>query len=398
MNDASLIGTTIGERYRLLDVVGDGGMGRVFRAERVDTRETVALKLLHPQFSGVDGVVQRFEREAEVTKQLSHPNIVRVVEFGNWKGRLFLATEFLAGKSLADLLDGDDPRKANPMAVKRTLAIMSPVLEALEYAHGRGVVHRDLKPENIMVVPPGGPLSGETVKLLDFGVAKLGDGQSKGPKLTQGGLLLGTPGYMSPEQAVGQPADARSDLYSCGVILYEMLSGRQPFESESSLQVLSMHVNSTPKPLRAVAVSADVSTAVETAVMRALAKRPAERFSSARELREALERAARAPAEIVSGMEKTILAAPRVNRAPAPRASRRRRLRVGAAIIATAAAVWLGDHLWQRAAARTHSASDAGDARVTPPSPPTQASPVAAGRETRHNGKHIRAKPKSKRP
>jgi serine/threonine-protein kinase len=390
MDEASLIGKTVGDRYRLLEVVGDGGMGRVFRAERVTTGENVALKLLHPEFSGVDQVVQRFEREGEVLKQLAHPNIVRVVEFGEWRGRLFLATEFLGGRSLADLLDGDDPRKAHPMTVKRTLEIACPVLEALEYAHGRGVVHRDLKPENIMVEKPRSVFSEETVKLLDFGIAKLADtAQKKGQKLTQAGLLLGTPGYMSPEQAVGQPADARSDLYACGVILYEMLSGRQPFEHESSLQVLSMQVDTMPRPLRAVAVSGDIPPAVETVVMRALAKPPAERFSSARELREALERASRAPVAGVSGLEKTILAAPRTTRA--------RPLRIGAAIIATAAALGLGEHLWHRAAATTTSASSAGDARVTPSTPPNQPSSVAPGRETRHNGKHPRAKSKNKR-
>src|SRR5262249_16035194 len=146
--------------------------------------------------------VQRFEREAKVTTHLSHPHILKTVEFGRWEGRLFLAMEFIAGQSLADLLDTAPGNKGRRMTIKRTLAIMRPVLEALEYAHGLGVVHRDLKPDNIMVVPRRGIFSRERVKLLDFGIAKLGDDAPlQERKLTQAGMLLGTPGYMSPEQA-----------------------------------------------------------------------------------------------------------------------------------------------------------------------------------------------------
>jgi serine/threonine-protein kinase len=386
VDEASLIGSTIGDRYRLLEVIGDGGMGRVFRAQQVATGGMVALKLLHPEFSTVEQVVQRFEREAEVTTQLRHPNIVKMVDFGEWRGRLFLATEFLGGKSLADLMDGDDPRKVRPMTVARTGAIMGPVLEALEYAHGRGVVHRDLKPENIMVVPPRGPLSTEVVKLLDFGVAKAAaDARTKGHKLTQAGSLLGTPGYMSPEQAVGQPADARSDLYSCGVILYEMLTGRPPFESESSLQVLAMHVNATPVPPRAMAAAADIPPAVESVVLRAMSKQAAERFQSARELRDALQHASRAPSPGISGMEKTILAT-------TPRRTRARPLRIGTAIAVVIVAALVGTHLWRGAAA------DGGPASAASASEPARAAPApaAAGREARHVGKQSHAKSKRK--
>ncbi len=312
----------------------------MFRAEQLATGRTVALKLLHSQFSGVAEVVQRFEREAEVTTHLSHPHIVKLVEFGNWDGRLYLATEFLAGRSLADLLDSNRSGNGGRLTVARTIAIMRPVLDALDYAHRRGVVHRDLKPENIMVVPARGFLSRECVKLLDFGIAKLGedDGTAPGPKLTQMGLILGTPGYMSPEQAAGQKADVRSDLYSCGVLLYEMLAGQRPFEGDN-LQVLAMHLNATPKSLREIAARASIPSEVEAIVMRALSKQPADRFQSARELRRALDRVALLPGggAGISGIEKTILAAP-----PAP-------LRPAGwmrpAVIALALGLLIGEHL-----------------------------------------------------
>ena len=321
-------------------MIGDGGMGQVFRAEQLATGRTVALKLLHSQLTGVAEIVQRFEREAKVTTRLSHPHIVKTVEFGQWEGRLYLAMEFLAGQSLAALLDASAGNKGGRMTIKRTIAIMRPVLEALEYAHGLGVVHRDLKPDNIMVVPGRAIFARECVKLLDFGIAKLADDAPvQGRKLTQAGMLLGTPGYMSPEQAAGQKADVRSDLYSCGVILYEMLAGRRPFEADSSVEILAMHVSATPKPLREIAADASIPAAVEGLIMRALAKRPAERFQSARDLREALDRAAsgRNQHAVVSGIETTVFAAP-----VAPR-SRSRWLQV--AIILVAMALLIVGHL-----------------------------------------------------
>jgi serine/threonine protein kinase len=217
---------------------------------------------------------------------------------------------------------------------------MRPVLDALEYAHGLGVVHRDLKPENIMIVPARGFFSRECVKLLDFGIAKLeDDAPIQGRKLTQAGLLLGTPGYMSPEQAVGQKADVRSDLYSCGVILYEMLAGRRPFEASSSVEVLGMHVSATPKSLRESAGEASIPPEVEGVVMRALAKRPVERFQSARELRDALDRASRRRngAAIISGIETTIFATPPASRSHAGW--------MRSAIILVAIALLIGGHL-----------------------------------------------------
>jgi len=215
------------------------------------------------------------------------------------------------------------------------------VLDALAYAHERGVVHRDLKPDNIIVIPGRGP-SPETVKLLDFGIARLGDHSDKAAqKLTQQGLLLGTPDYMSPEQAVGQGADPRSDLYSCGVILYQMLTGHRPFEGDSSVDVLVMHVNARPKRPREIAPGAVIPAAMEQAILRVLAKRPKDRFQSARDLRQALERAAVPDSRVIGATR-----VQRVMRAAAPVGSRRRQLLIPSAIIAAAMATSLGHH-WQ---------------------------------------------------
>jgi serine/threonine protein kinase len=380
--EASLIGSTLGERYRLVEVIGEGGMGRVYRAEQLATGKPVALKLLHPEFVGVDQIVQRFEREATVMTELAHPGIVNVIELGEWNGRLFLAMELLAGRSLAEVLLREGAKREGRLTIKRTLAIMRPVLDALEYAHGRGVVHRDLKPENIMITP-GGLLSRETVKLLDFGIAKLGDRSVRATqKLTQHGMVLGTPAYMAPEQAAGQEADVRSDVYSCGIILYQMLTGRRPFEAESNIDVILMHINTQPKPPREVASGAWIPDAVERVVLRALAKRPAARFQSARELGQALEQAAVVDYGHAGGGETAL---------PSGKMSAGSRF-LCLAIIAAAATTLLGDHLRSRRAAAAstvagsstsapplNAETEAASEKGRPPSPP------------RRGAKHARA-------
>jgi serine/threonine-protein kinase len=382
--EASLIGSTLGDRYRLIEAIGEGGMGRVYRAEQLATGKAVALKLLHPEFVGVDQVVRRFEREAKVMTEVAHPGIVKVIELGEWNGRLFLAMELLAGKSLAEQLvreGGQGGKAGKRLTVKRTLAIIRPVLDALEYAHALGVVHRDLKPENIMIIP-GGLLSRESIKLLDFGIAKLGDRSVQAnQKLTQHGMVLGTPAYMAPEQAAGQEADVRSDVYSCGIILYQLLTGHRPFEGDANIDVLLMHINTQPKSLRAVADGAWIPDAVERVVLRALAKRPAQRFQSAGQLRQALEQAvvvdyghagaretARAPARMSAGSRFLCLA-----------------------IIGAAVTTLLGDHLRSRRASAANNAAVAG---ATAPARPGDSEKQAAPETGRPSPEPAKAKAK----
>jgi serine/threonine-protein kinase len=392
----ALVGSTLADRFRLLGVIGEGGMGQVFRAEQLGTGETVALKLLHPEFSGVDQAVQRFQREGLVTTQLSHPNIVKFVEFGEWNGRLYLAMELLAGKSLAELLARDASGVGRRMTLRRTMEIMRPVLSALHYAHGLGVVHRDLKPENIMVIPRHGLFSHESVKLLDFGIAKIGE-ETKGAthKLTQVGLVLGTPGYMSPEQAMGQAADVRTDIYSCGVLLYEMLTGHRPFEGDTGLDIIKMQLISEPRSFQSVAPKVRIPPAVERVVRRAMAKEPAHRFQSAKALQEAFEHAIddQGVSALINGTEKTVLATPAAPARPSPWTR--------AAIIVAAIGILLGEHL-PRAAAKVDRGPAGGDNPVAVreharrPAPPVAHDPAdhpkRAVRPPRATSKHAPAR------
>ena len=233
------IGTIVGERYRIVSRIGVGGMGAVYRAEHTMMRRDLAIKVLLPELSGKEEFARRFEREAESASRLDHPNIITTTDFGRTgDGSLFLAMEFLAGTSLGAAI------AAGPMRIERALAIERQILRGLDHAHAAGVVHRDLKPENIMLVERDGQR--DVVKILDFGIAKVTEPQSGGQALTQAGVIFGTPEYLSPEQALGEAVDARADIYAAGVILYEMLAGRRPFESEDKVKIISMHLAHAP--------------------------------------------------------------------------------------------------------------------------------------------------------
>jgi serine/threonine-protein kinase len=281
-----LIGTLIGERYRILALLGQGGMGSVYRAEHVVLKKELALKVLHPELSRLEDVARRFEREAQSASRLTHDAIILVTDFGRSASPLgnilFLVMELLQGQSLKDLL-----RERGRLPAPEALAIARQILSALVHAHAAGVVHRDLKPDNIQLIEKGGRR--DFVKILDFGIAKLNEPAGTAEALTQAGMVFGTPEYISPEQAMGMPADGRADLYAVGVMLYEMLCGTRPFVSENKLEILSAHLTQKPRPPRQTAPEAGIPAALERIVLRALEKDRDARFASASEMLAALD-------------------------------------------------------------------------------------------------------------
>jgi serine/threonine-protein kinase len=277
-----LIGAVVGERYRIVGRIGVGGMGAVYRAEHTMMRRDLAIKVLLAELGGRDEFARRFEREAESASRLDHPNIITVTDFGRTPdGSLFLAMEFLAGDSLTTLI------KEGPLPRERALAIIRQMLRALDHAHAAGVVHRDLKPDNIMLIERDGQK--DVVKILDFGIAKVMQPTSGQEALTQAGVIFGTPEYLSPEQAVGEGVDARADLYAAGVILYEMLVGRRPFESDDKVRIISMHLSHAPPRMRDANPTVDVPFPLEQVVLQALEKHRENRFASAMAFLQALE-------------------------------------------------------------------------------------------------------------
>jgi len=277
-----LIGCIIGQRYRIVSRIGVWGMGAVYRAEHTMMRRDLAVKVLLPELGGKDEFVRRFEREAESASRLAHPNIITVTDFGHTaQGRLFLVMEFLAGDALSLVI------KQGPLPLPRALDVIRQMLRGLDHAHAAGIVHRDLKPDNIMLVEREGRR--DVVKILDFGIAKVSEPVSGGEALTQAGVIFGTPEYLSPEQALGEAVDVRSDLYAAGVILYEMLAGRRPFESEDKVKIISMHLAHAPPRIRDVSPGVEIPVALEQVILQALEKSRENRFASATAFLQALD-------------------------------------------------------------------------------------------------------------
>lgn len=291
-----LIGATIGEHYKVLSVLGEGAMGEVFLVEHTGTHKRMALKLLNDEMSKMPEAVARFEREALAAGNIYHPNVAAAIDSGQTSdGARFVVYEYAEGQSLYDrILQGRLPA---PLALRITRQVAS----ALRQAHAIGVIHRDIKAENIMLVSSDG--GDVTAKVLDFGVARVSSellsegtaGVHKSLVLTRFGTALGTPAYMAPEQAAGAQVDERSDLYSLGVLLYEMLTGSLPFEGTTPSEMLRLHFTAPVPPLGERVPGLQVPAGLEAMVRKLLEKDPEMRFQSAKALIEAIDELVPAP-------------------------------------------------------------------------------------------------------
>jgi len=268
---------TLGGRYRVERELGRGGMAKVFLGTDTVLGRTVAIKVLAPQFADDEGFVQRFRREAQAAARISHPCIVSVFDTGSDDGVHYIVMEFVEGRTLAEFLTG-----GGRIMPDRAIAIGQDVCRALDAAHAQGVIHRDIKPGNIMINPRG------EVKVTDFGIARM---TTTAETVAQTAAILGTASYLSPEQAQGQAVDGRSDLYSLGCVLFEMVTGRPPFLGDSPVAVASKQVLEQPVPPSKL--NTDVTQDLDAVILRALAKNPANRYQSAEEFRADLERVAR---------------------------------------------------------------------------------------------------------
>ena len=262
-------------RYRIEEELGRGGMAKVFKGMDTVLGRPVAIKVLAPQFAEDANFVTRFRREAQAAARLNHPNLVGVYDTGSDDGVYFIVMEYVEAKTLADYLAG-----GGRILPDRAIEIAASVCDALSMAHAHGIIHRDIKPANIMVTGRG------EVKVTDFGIARMLSGSDT---LAQTAAVLGTASYLSPEQAQGRPVDQRSDLYSLGCVMYEMVTGRPPFTGDSAVVVASKHVLEQPIPPSKL--NRDVSPGLEAVIMKALAKNPDNRYQDAEDLRADLERA-----------------------------------------------------------------------------------------------------------
>src|SRR6187551_3094310 len=275
----------LGGEYLILEKIGTGGMGSVYKASQPAMKRMVAIKILHPKLANRKDLTSRFRREARAMSQLTHPNTVKVFVYGELEddGSLYIVMEMLEGKNLNQAV-----RKDGPIPADRAIPILIQVCGALQEAHELGIVHRDLKPENIFLCKQGGMV--DYPKVLDFGLAKVTERQMQPGSiiLTQEGMVFGTPEFMSPEQAQGRVLDARSDIYSLAVILYEVLTGKLPFSAKSPMEYIQKHVIEPPIALSERVPDKKFASGLDAVLNKALAKKPDDRFQSAAEFAEAL--------------------------------------------------------------------------------------------------------------
>ncbi|HXN40998.1 MAG TPA: serine/threonine-protein kinase, partial [Myxococcaceae bacterium] len=293
----SHIGHTVAKKFRIEKLIGEGGMGKVYQARILALDKPVALKVLRGSLMAEPRTVARFRREAQAASRLSHPNSINVLDFGETdSGAYYIAMEWVDGKDLHAVLTKDWP-----LPEARVIRLVSQVLSALSDAHAAGIIHRDLKPENIMVQQ----LRDEPdfVKVLDFGIAKIVDPLTEDGPLTRAGFVCGTPEYMSPEQAGGGDLDARSDLYSVGVLLYQLTTGVLPFVDPSGAVVAAKQLTELPVPPRRRRPGAMISAGMERLILKALSKDPAARPQTAEKFKDELLACTQAPAPPAFGLD-----------------------------------------------------------------------------------------------
>jgi hypothetical protein len=284
-NEDKFVGKSLPGGYHILDLISVGGMGRVYRAQQSALGRTVAVKIIHPHLLSDENSALRFMTEARAASQLNHPNSVAVFDFGRTDdGQPYLVMEFLRGKDLARVA-----YEEGPLPFSRIVDVLRQVLAALGEAHDLGIVHRDLKPENVILEPLR--RGGDFVKVVDFGLAKLRADAQQGPGVTSPGIVCGTPDYMAPEQGRGDPIDGRSDLYAVGVILFQLITGRLPFEAESPTQVVMMHLTVPVPDPRQVAPERHIPDPLVDVVMKALSKDVRKRYQDALEFADGLKQA-----------------------------------------------------------------------------------------------------------
>jgi tRNA A-37 threonylcarbamoyl transferase component Bud32 len=382
------VGTTIDGRYRVESVLGEGGMGIVYLARHKVIDKKVAIKVLRAEMAREKEVTDRFLQEAKSASSIGNPHIIDISDFGQLPdGSTYFVMEHLDGTPLSRAVE-----QTRPVPVMRLLDIAHQIADALAAAHQRGIVHRDLKPDNIFLVKRGS--QADFVKILDFGIAKVTTGTSK---LTRAGSIFGTPHYMSPEQAAGAPVDSRTDIYALGVILYEMASGRVPFDADNFMGILTQHMYKAPVPIRALMPPQDVPAGLEAVILKALSKKPEQRYQTMEEFGRDLERLTRGtipeavpemmarsggfnvPADFFSerGMPAPV---------PATPAGARPRWGVYAGVAAVTAAIAIVVAIFARSSSSTALPSQVGTLlpaatnapkAPAPPAPPRTATPVA---------------------
>ncbi len=278
----SLVGQIVASRYRVTKLLGTGGMAAVYQAAEQSGPYDVAIKILDAKLARDPNVARRFRHEAKTAARIQHPNAVRILDYGIDGPHVYIVMEYLEGRDLSSIL-----ATQAPLELSRAIDLMAQICDVLSAAHRDGILHRDLKPENVMVlgIPPA-----EHIKVLDFGLAKVfervhGSGEED-TALTSQGSVVGTPEYMSPEQCRRDKLDQRSDVYACGVLLYQMLTARVPFHGETPLDTMLLHVKKTPAS--PCSIVASIPSALEGAVLKAMAKQPSHRYQTARHFQEAL--------------------------------------------------------------------------------------------------------------